>query len=213
MTKNKTVLSTEDVRCILHNNVMSLMDMAKSCIKKRFDDLKLADNGLYFKDWHFVRGDFNAYSYGILSRKLDEMGYGNTPIMLAIVTRSNDTCKISLDKTKLNEQMTYSSWSLCRQNLYEKQFCGEWQLNSLIQRAERYGEVSCLDETAFSIGTQFETVEDLKEHYCAAGPDPRTGLWNCENFQKEARTIEEIISNWEPDKSVLDPKETKIQTR
>lgn len=210
MTENKTVLSSEDVRCILHNNVMSLMDMTKSLIKKRFDDLKLADKGLYFKDWHFVRGDFSAYDYGMLSRKLDEMGYDNTPIMSAIVTCSNDTCKISLDKTILNEQMTYSSWSLCRKNLYEKNFCGECQLNALIQEAERHGEVSCLDETAFSIGTQFETVQDLKEHYCAAGPDQRTWLWNCENFQKEARTIEEIISNWEPDKSVLVPKKIKI---
>ena len=208
--EEKSNICPSDAWWIFNYNVRALMDMAKSLIKKRFDDLGLDDKGFYFKDWYFAREGFSAYDYGILSRKLDEMGYGNTPIMSAIVTRSNDTCKISLNKTKLNEQMTYSSWAWCREKLYEKYFCGEWQLNSLIQEAERYGEVSCFDETAFSIGTQFETVQDLKDHFCSAGPDPRTGLWNCENFRKEARTIEEIISNWEPDKSVFDHKETKI---
>ena len=186
--EEKSNICPADAWWIFNYNVRSLMDMAKSCVKKRFNDLGLGDKGYRIEEYA------SETDIVIIIKSLDKK-HANCPLLSVSAARLGETWMITLHGTILNDEDQKPIVKL----LHKKSFCGNRVLNVLLHEAERYGRISQDSKCVAAIcGIEFESIRELKENYCSAGPDEHSGVWHCGNFQKEVHRIEWMISHWEP---------------
>ena len=171
------------------------MDMAKSCVKKKFNDLGLDDKGCRIEEYAAET------DIGITIKSPDKkqthwpLLKTHWPLLSVNAARLRETWMITLHGTILSDEDQKPIVKL----LHKKSFCSDRILNILLHEAERYGIISNDSKCVASItGIEFESIRELKENYCSAGPEEHSGVWHCGNFQKEAHKIEWLISHWEP---------------
>lgn len=186
--EEKSKICPADAWWIFNYNVRSLMDMAKSCVKKKFNDLGLDDKGCWIEEY---AAETDIW---ITIKSLDKK-QDHWPLLSVSAARLRETWVITLHGTILNDKEQKPIVKL----LHKKSFCSDMILNILLREAERYGMISHDSKYVASIyGIEFESIRELKENYCSAGPEEPSGVWHCGNFQKEVHKIEWMISHWEP---------------
>lgn len=184
----KTKLSNCEERTILDYNVRALMDMAKQCVKKRFNELGLDDKGCRIEEYAAET------DIGIAVRSLNEK-QAYWPLLNVSAARFRETWVITLHGTILNGTDQKPIAKL----LHKKSFCSDRILNILLYEAEHNGMITHDSKCVASIcGVEFESIGELKENYCSAGPEAHSGIWHCGKFQEEVHRIEWLISHWEP---------------